>query len=100
MKKFLAGTLAAAMIAGGGTSAFAQDMDDKKAEGTVNYGQMSKHAEQMHPDMTREEIKDMYLEMHGTMGAKPSADFEMGDMHGDMNGDMNGDMEGDMDSGM
>lgn len=42
----------------------------------VNYGQVKKAMEEVNPEMTNTEIKEMIASMHGTHAAKPSANFE------------------------
>ncbi|KHE67090.1 hypothetical protein [Halobacillus sp. BBL2006] len=57
------------------------DMNDmhqmmKGPNGFINFGQMKNIMEDMHPNLTKQEIKEMYAAMHGTNGAEPSAQFE------------------------
>ncbi len=85
--KVLTGLLAAALIAGGATTALAftdggptDIQTQREAQGTFNFGQMQGYMEQMHPDWSTEEMKEMYDYMHGTNGAAPSRNFE--EMHG------------------
>ncbi|WP_028783738.1 hypothetical protein [Thalassobacillus devorans] len=42
----------------------------------VNYGQVKKAMEEVKPEMTNTEIKEMMASMHGTHAAKPSSNFE------------------------
>ncbi|UYZ21338.1 hypothetical protein [Mesobacillus jeotgali] len=35
--------------------------------------------EKMHPDLSDEEVKQMYIDCHGTNGAMPSKNFNMMD---------------------
>ncbi|TLS35431.1 hypothetical protein [Pseudalkalibacillus caeni] len=52
----------------------------------VNFGQAQKYMQEMHPGMTKQEVKEMYNTCHGTNGAAPSNNFqEMGEH---MNGGM------------
>jgi hypothetical protein len=62
MKKFLFGTLFVAFIIGAGTGAFAAGNEDKDI---INFGQMKPHMEEMHPDLSTQELKDMYESCHG-----------------------------------
>ncbi|QHE52357.1 hypothetical protein [Pontibacillus sp. HMF3514] len=43
--------------------------------GPINYGQVKKIMNQIHPQITNKEIKDMYNSMHGTNGSEQSANF-------------------------
>ncbi|ARI78661.1 hypothetical protein [Halobacillus mangrovi] len=96
MKKLFIGALALGIVATGGvTSVYAHsnqggmasvdmnmiEMNDmhqmmQGQNGFINFGQMKKVMEDMHPDLTKQEIKEMYAAMHGTNGAEPSANFE------------------------
>ncbi|WP_066172486.1 hypothetical protein [Bacillus marinisedimentorum] len=85
--KVLTGILAAALIAGGATSVMAYSdggaadrQPQREGAGTFNFGQMQNYMEQMHPEWSKEEIKEMYNYMHGTNGSAPSRNFE--EMHG------------------
>jgi hypothetical protein len=99
MKKFIIGTLAFGMIlAGGMTGVSAQSGEMEMGEensghmnmeemhdhmmdsnAVINFGQAKKMMKEMHPDMTTKQVKAMYKEHHGTMGAEPSANFK--EMH-------------------
>ena len=70
MKKKLAiGILTGAIILGGaGTYAFAVASDDANGNGLLNFGQMKPFMEKMHPDLSTEELKDMYNACHGEGG--------------------------------
>ncbi|MGI8316904.1 hypothetical protein [Halobacillus mangrovi] len=97
MRKLFIGALALGLVATGGvTSVYAysnqgeipsgnveqmMDMNDmhqmmQGPNGFINFGQMKNIMEDMHPDLTKQEIKEMYGTMHGTNGAEPSANFE------------------------
>jgi hypothetical protein len=71
MKKILFGTLFTAFIIGAGTGAFAAGDNEKEKE-PVNFGQMKPMMEQMHPDLSTEELKEMYESCHGN-GAEDQA---------------------------
>jgi len=73
MKKKLAiGILTGAIILGGaGTFAFAAANEDANGNGLLNFGQMKPNMEKMHPDLSTDELKDMYDSCHdegGIMG--------------------------------
>ncbi|WP_158736702.1 hypothetical protein [Alteribacillus sp. YIM 98480] len=97
MKKIFIGVLSLGLVAAGGiTAVYAQsssnDMSVVKAEqmanrnnmhqmmhdeiGPINYGQMKKAMEQVHPEWTKEQVKEMYNSMHGKNSAEPSVNFE------------------------
>jgi hypothetical protein len=75
MKKFTLIFLGAALILGASTAAFAEEGTEGK--GAFNFGQMKTLIENMHPGLSDEEVKQMYLDCHGTNGAKPSKNFNM-----------------------
>ncbi|XJZ28034.1 hypothetical protein ACF5W4_04320 [Bacillota bacterium Lsc_1132] len=109
MKKLIVtGTLAAALIAGGGTGAYMayakgndsspaaymqqganveqmsntfdskdiQDMQNLMDNGNVNFGQMKPYMQKMHPDLSNQQLEDMYKGMNGTGGSSNSANFQ------------------------
>ena len=77
MKKLTLSLLGTALILGASTVAFAEEGTDGK--GTFNFGQMKPMIEQMHPELSDEEVKQMYNNCHGTNGAMPSKNFNMMD---------------------
>ncbi|MBT2643273.1 hypothetical protein J7I80_13620 [Bacillus sp. ISL-41] len=77
MKKLTLSILGAALILGASTAAFAEEGSDGK--GTFNFGQMKPLIEKMHPDLSDEEVKQMYNDCHRTNGAMPSKNFNMMD---------------------
>ncbi|GAM12955.1 hypothetical protein [Mesobacillus selenatarsenatis] len=77
MKKLTLSFLGAAMIVGASTAAFAEEGTEGK--GTFNFGQMKPLIEKMHPDLSDEEVKQMYNDCHGTNSAMPSKNFNMMD---------------------
>ncbi len=89
MKKKLAiGILAGAIILGGaGTFAFAAANEDANGNGLLNFGQMKPYMEEMHPDLSTDELKEMFDSCHGEGGM-------MGNSN--MGGMMNGNTEGMM----
>lgn len=62
MKKMILGLAALVTILGVGTAAYAQ------SDGKVNFGQMLPFMKQMHPDLSTEQLQDMYQSCHGTGG--------------------------------
>lgn len=77
MKKTALTLFSATLILGASTSVFAEETNDGK--GTFNFGQMKPMMEKMHPDLSKEELKQMYIDCHGTNGAMPSKNFQMMD---------------------
>jgi hypothetical protein len=69
--------LSASLIFGASMTAFAEESSEGK--GTINFGQMKPMMEKMHPDLSADELKQMYLDCHGTNGAMPSKNFNMMD---------------------
>lgn len=65
---------AAALILGASTSAFAEETNEGK--GTNNFGQMKQMMEEMHPELSTNELVEMHKKCHGTNGAEPSKNFE------------------------
>ena len=96
MKKFIIGTLTFGMIAAVGMTdvnaesgqpemphegidqSKMEEMHDRMmdSEAVINFGQAKNMMEEMHPEMTKEQMKNMYRSMHGTNGAAPSANFK------------------------
>ncbi|MEH7886213.1 hypothetical protein V7654_18075 [Bacillus sp. JJ1609] len=75
MKPIVLILISAALILGASTSVFAEETNEGK--GTFNFGQMKPLMEKMHPDLSNEELKQMYNDCHGTNGAMPSKNFQM-----------------------
>ncbi|MGG0717188.1 hypothetical protein ABE096_06260 [Robertmurraya massiliosenegalensis] len=63
-KKLMVGLLAGGFILGAGTIALAQTDED----GVFNFEQMQPQIEKMHPDLTKEEQKEMFDACHGDGG--------------------------------
>lgn len=75
MKKMVVGLLAAGLVLGAGTAAvFAEGNGD--GEGTINFGQMLPFMKKMHPDLSEQQLKDMYNSCHGTGGTAPGKDSQ------------------------
>lgn len=73
-KKMVISVVALALVLSVGTVAYAQ------GEGSFNFGQMLPHMKQMHPDLTTEELQDLYNSCHGTGGSSASQNFQMNSM--------------------
>lgn len=65
MKKLTIGVLSAAMILGA-AGGFAQAKEN--GEGLFNFGQMKPQMEEVHPDLSTKELKEMYDSCHETEG--------------------------------
>lgn len=65
-KKLLVGILTGAFILGAGTLTFAQS--NGEGEGLLNFGQMKPYIEEMHPDLSTQEQKEMFDNCHGEGG--------------------------------
>ncbi|MCT8138055.1 hypothetical protein H1D32_09960 [Anaerobacillus sp. CMMVII] len=68
----IAGVTAAVVVFGAGNGmAMEQDSQNGNAYGTFNFGQkLAKHE-----NMTVAQVKEMYVDHHGTVGAAPSKNF-------------------------
>lgn len=64
MRKFVIGVLSAGFILGAGTYAFAEE----NGNGGLNFGQMKPMIEEMHPDLSTKEQKEMFDSCHGKDG--------------------------------
>lgn len=53
-----------------------EDMQRFMDEQNINFGQMKPHMQEMHPDLSTQELEEMYKEMHGTGGASNSQNFK------------------------
>ena len=59
-----------------------EDMETLMEDGTINFGQMKTHMDEKHPELTNQQLREHYKEMHGTGGSSQSNDFKgMGSMH-------------------
>ena len=65
-KKLMVGIISGAFILGAGSFAFAAT--NGEGEGLLNFGQMKPYIEQMHPDLTNQEQKEMFDACHGKGG--------------------------------
>ncbi|MFD2805754.1 hypothetical protein [Litchfieldia salsa] len=64
MKKLVVGILSLGVILGAGTFTYAQG----NGEGLLNFGQMKPYMEEMHPDLSTKELKEMFNSCHGSGG--------------------------------
>lgn len=87
MKQKLAiGILTGAIILGGaGTFAFAATNEDANGNELLNFGQLKPFMEKMHPELSTDELNDMFDSCHGEGGM-----MENGNMDGMMNGNTEG----------
>lgn len=69
-RKLLLTVLTLVFILSIGTFAYAQ------GEGNFNFGQMLPYMKQMHPDLSTDQLQDMYNACHGTSGSGASQDFQ------------------------
>lgn len=69
-KKIILTMAALALVLSVGTAAYAQ------SEGSFNFGQMLPYMKQMHPDLSTEQLQDMYNSCHGTGGSGASQNFQ------------------------
>ncbi|MFE8699656.1 hypothetical protein ACFYKX_03350 [Cytobacillus sp. FJAT-54145] len=74
MKKLFTSILTASLFLAIATATFAQD--NEVENGVMNFGQMKPFMEEMHPELSEKELKDMYESCHGTNGAMPSKNFQ------------------------
>ena len=72
MKKLVIGILSTAVILGAGTFTYAQG----NGEGLVNFGQMKPFMEEMHPDFSTKELKEMYDSCHENGGMMDNINAE------------------------
>ncbi|OIJ14421.1 hypothetical protein BKP37_08760 [Anaerobacillus alkalilacustris] len=64
-------TLGLLVLGAGNTLAMGEETQNGKAYGTFNFGQKLLK----HENMTVHEVKEMYVNHHGTVGAAPSKKF-------------------------
>lgn len=53
-----------------------EDMQKLMDEQNISFGQMKPQMENMHPDLSTQELEQMYKDMHGTGGAENSKNFQ------------------------
>lgn len=53
-----------------------EDMQKFMNEQNINFGQMKPYMQEMHPDMSNQDLEEMYKTMHGTGGAANSRNFQ------------------------
>lgn len=77
MKSAILTILSASLIFGATLTAFAEE--PKESNEIMNFGQMKPLMKKMHPNLSADELKQMYRDCHGTNGAMPSKNFNMMD---------------------
>jgi len=70
-KTLIGGIILLVLTLGAGAVVYAAEED-----GILNFGQMLPHMQQKHPDMTTEQLNEMYKSCHGTGGAEKSSNFQ------------------------
>ncbi|MCL6570526.1 MAG: hypothetical protein K6T88_02425 [Bacillus sp. (in: Bacteria)] len=70
MKKFGIGLLSAALILGAGTTVFGAGNSENSDK--ANFGRMLPMMEEMHPDLSTNELREMYKDCHGDGGMMES----------------------------
>ncbi len=79
MKKIISGVVLGLLVLSVGSYAFAQE-DMKKGmcekDGIINFGHMKNKMQEMHPELSIEELQEKYRKCHGTLGASPSKNFK------------------------
>ncbi|MGS2778317.1 hypothetical protein ACVBAX_13205 [Robertmurraya sp. GLU-23] len=52
------------------------DMQEMMNDKNMNFGQMKDHMKEMHPELTEQQLGEMYKDMHGTGGSENSNNFQ------------------------
>ncbi len=52
------------------------DMQEMMNDKNMNFGQMKDHMKEMHPELTEQQLEEMYKNMHGTGGSENSNKFQ------------------------
>lgn len=78
MKKIVIGLISTAVILGGGTLAFADS--NGNGEGLLNFGQMKPFIEEMHPNLSTQEQKQMFDACHGEDGSNQDTEKDVKNM--------------------
>ncbi|MGG3467933.1 hypothetical protein ABES02_10690 [Neobacillus pocheonensis] len=66
MKRLAAGIFSATLILGAGTAVFAAGTNN--SDNGLNFEKMLPFMQKMHPDSSKQELKDMYKACHGKGG--------------------------------
>ncbi|WP_423799606.1 hypothetical protein [Neobacillus sp. SAB-20_R2A] len=53
-----------------------EEMKQFMEDGNVNFGQMKPYMRQMHPDLSDQQLEEMYKSMHGTGGSAKSQYYQ------------------------
>lgn len=68
MKKIVISTLSTLFILGLGTAVYAAGNNSEADKETMNFEKMKPMMEEMHPDFSNEELKEMFDTCHGKNG--------------------------------
>lgn len=52
------------------------NMQEMMNDKNMNFGQMKDHMKEMHPELTEQQLEEMYKNMHGTGGSENSNNFQ------------------------
>ncbi|MFC0476235.1 hypothetical protein ACFFHF_13430 [Robertmurraya beringensis] len=52
------------------------NMQEMMNDKNMNFGQMKDHMKEMHPELTEQQLEEMYKDMHGTGGSENSNNFQ------------------------
>ncbi|MBT2689983.1 hypothetical protein J7I93_17590 [Bacillus sp. ISL-47] len=74
MKRLIAGIFSVSLILGSGTAILAAG--NESPEGFLNFGKVKPLMQEMHPEFSNQELKEMFESCHGTKGAMPSSVFK------------------------
>jgi hypothetical protein len=59
-----------------------KDMERLMEDEIINFGQMKPHLNEVHPELTNQQLREHYKDMHGTGGSSQSNNFKgMDSMH-------------------
>lgn len=75
MKRLIAGIFSVSLILGSGTAILAAGNESPEGLFLLNFGKMKPLMQEMHPEFSNQELKEMYESCHGTKGAMPSRNF-------------------------
>ncbi|MEQ6390262.1 hypothetical protein RZN22_13190 [Bacillaceae bacterium S4-13-58] len=72
MKKWIGAIVITGVLVSGSTMVFAAENE----KDVFNFVEMLPFMQEMHPDMSTNELQDMYTDCHGTGGSSQSENFE------------------------
>lgn len=78
MRQYIVPLAALLVLVVAGAAMAAPADDAQTPSGVWNFGQMLPYMQQMHPDLSVDELRGYYEACHGTGGASPSANWSMG----------------------